>query len=189
MPVVTKSSRRVAVAVIGAAALTASMGANGGCGSSGVTNRPDASGSKASKNVVAHLGDPITLTGNDKGSKITVTATRIADPARATDGFSSPDAGNRYVAVRFRFTNTGTVAYDDSPSNGAKVIDLQGQQFDSDIVEKINAGVLLPAQVKTPPGGVVVGYIVFQVPKASKVAKVQFSMDSGFGQTGEWTVS
>lgn len=188
MLVVTKSFKRLAVAVVGASALIASMGANGGCGSNGVTNQPDSAG-KASKNVVAHLGDPITLSGNDKGSKITVTAIRVADPARATDGFSSPDKGNRYVAVRFRFTNTGTVAYDDSPSNGAKVIDAQGQQFDSDLVEKINAGVLLPAQVKTPPGGVVVGYIVFQVPRGSKVAKVQFSMDSGFGQTGEWTVS
>jgi hypothetical protein len=181
----SSSLKRWVVAVVGAGALAASMGANGGCGAAGVKNSPD-SGAKTHK--VAHLGDAITLAGNDKGSKISVAAISIADPARATDGFSTPDAGNRYVAVRFRFTNTGSAAYDDSPSNGAKVIDSQGEQFDADIVEKINAGVLLPAQVKAPAGAVVAGYIVFQVPKAAKVTKIQFSMDSGFGETGEWTV-
>ncbi|MDQ1684386.1 MAG: hypothetical protein QOC82_1123 [Frankiaceae bacterium] len=181
----TVSMKRSVVALVGAVALMASMGANGGCGNTGVKNSPD----KASKaKTVAHLGDAITLAGNDHGSKISVAAVRVVDPVRATDGFSSPDPGNRYVAVRFRFTNTGSVAYDDAPSNGAKVVDDQGEQFEADFVDKINAGVLLPAQVKAAPGGLVVGYLVFQVPKKAKVAKVQFSMDSGFGETGEWTL-
>lgn len=183
---VSISIKRGLIAVVGAAALSASMGANGGCGASGVKNSPDSSGHKGT--TVAHLGDAITLSGNDTGSKISVTAVSVVDPTVATDGFSSPDAGNRYVAVRFRFTNTGTAAYDDSPSNGAKVIDDQGQQFDADLVEKIKAGVVLPAQVKAAPGAVVSGYLVFQVPKTAKLAKVQFSMDSGFGETGEWTL-
>jgi hypothetical protein len=33
------------------------------------------------------------------------------------------------VAVQFRLKNTGTSAYDDSPSNGVTVIDKDGQRF------------------------------------------------------------
>lgn len=41
--------------------------------------------------------------------------------------------------------------------------------------------------VKLTSGDKALGYIAFQVPKASKIAKVQFSMDSGFAdETGEW---
>lgn len=39
-----------------------------------------------------------------------------------------------------------------------------------------------------PPicGGKTLGYLVFEVPKASKMSAVQFGMDSGFADTGEW---
>lgn len=52
----------------------------------------------------------------------------------------------------------------------------------------VNVGATLPASVKIAPGGRALGYLVFQIPKASRVAKVQFSMDSGFAETAEWTV-
>ena len=80
------------------------------------------------------------------------------------------------------------MAYDDSPMNGAKVADKQGQQFNATIVSSIKAGPLLPASVKLPPKGKALGYIPFEVPKASTVTATQFSMDSGFGETGEWLV-
>jgi len=42
--------------------------------------------------------------------------------------------------------------------------------------------------VKLTPGGKALGYVVFEVPKKSKVTSVQFGMDSGFGGSGEWAV-
>ena len=88
--------------------------------------------------------------------------------------------------MQFRLNNTGKVAYDDSPSNGAKVIDGSGQMFDSRIVTAITAGPLLPSSTKLPAGGTALGYIAFQLPKGTKLSGVQFSMDSGFGGTAEW---
>ncbi len=82
----------------------------------------------------------------------------------------------------------GTASYDDDPSNGAKLIDQSGQQFEPDMVESINAGVLMPSSVTLPTGGSALGFVVFQVPSGSHVTKVQFGMDSGFAETGEWTV-
>lgn len=94
----------------------------------------------------------------------------------------------RYVAVQFEIRNTGTISYDDAPMNGAKVADAEGQQFEPALVMKIASGPLLPAGVKLTPGGKALGYLVFEVPKGSKVATVQFAMDSGFSETGEWRV-
>ena len=135
------------------------------------------------------MGSAITLKGN-AGGKVTVTLVKVVDPVKSTDGFSAPTAGNRYVAAQFIVQNVGTTAYDDSPANGAKAIDAAGQQFSADItLDKSTAGPGLPAQTKLPPGGKALGFLVFQVPTASKVAKVQFSQNSGFGETGEWTVA
>ena len=50
----------------------------------------------------------------------------------------------------------------------------------------VKAGPLFPGSVKLTPGGKALGYVVFEVPKASKVSAVQFGMDSGFADTGEW---
>lgn len=135
---------------------------------------------------VAHVGSTITLKG-DHGT-VAVTLLRVTK-TRATDDFSTPDAGNHYVAVQFRIKNSASSpkAYDDSPSNGAVLIDSKGQQFQSDMVMKIAAGPMLDS-VKVVPGGVALGYIVFQVPNSSRVAHVQFALSSGFGATGQWTV-
>lgn len=48
----------------------------------------------------------------------------------------------------------------------------------------------MASEVKLKPGAKALGWIVFEVPKASKVSVVQFGMDSGFAQqTGEWKLS
>jgi hypothetical protein len=104
-----------------------------------------------------------------------------------SDDFMKPAAGNRFVAVQFKVTNTGTAAYDDSPSNGAKVLDAEGQQFTSALADS-KAGPNLPGSVKLAPGGTAKGFITFEVPSATKVTGAQFSTKSGFGQTAEWKI-
>lgn len=179
------------VAGLGAVVLTTGLLLSGCAATGGVSNAADtAAGSSAKEpaKTSAKVGNTITLKGNVAGSKTAVTVKKVVDPTKATDGFSKPAAGNRYVAVQFQIKNTGTVAYDDSPSNGAKVADADGQQFDSTIVMSVSAGPLFPASVKLTPGGKALGYIIFEVPKKSKVTAVQFGMDSGFGGSGEWVV-
>lgn len=145
--------------------------------------------------TVAKVGSPITLTALDidGGSEVTVEVTvvvkKIVDPTQSTDGFSAPAPGSRYVAVQFQITNTGTALYDDIPSMEAKVSDAQGQQFGDAFTDGVTAGAQMPLSVKLLPGRKALGYVVFEVPNASKVTSVQFGMDVGLGGiTGEWQV-
>jgi len=154
-----------------------------------VKNLPSASGTpSASGKPIAKVGDTITLNGMDTGSKAKITAVKVVDPTTSTDGISTPAAGSRYVAVEFQIQNTGTVPYEDAPDNGAKVIDTSGHQFDSTTVISVSAGPLFEATVTLRPGEKAVGYTVFEVPKTSRVARVQFAMDSGYADSGQWTV-
>lgn len=125
----------------------------------GVSNAADKSEAATMEpaKTSAKVGDAITLKGNVEGSKTSVLVKKVVDPTSSTDGFSMPAAGNRYVAVQFQIKNTGTVPYEDSPSNGAKVADADGQQFDSTIVTSVKAGPILPASVKLTPGGKALG--------------------------------
>ncbi|MFJ2239730.1 hypothetical protein [Streptomyces sp. NPDC087859] len=77
--------------------------------------------------------------------------------------------------------------YDDSPTNGARLLDTQGQQFDSAYQDTI-VGPGFPGSITVAPGDTALGFITFEVPASSKIAKVQFAMNSGFSaNTGQWT--
>ena len=137
----------------------------------------------------ATVGDTIDLTGVETEERLAVTVVKVVDPAQGENQFSSPDSGMRFVAVQFRLKNTGTVVYDDSPSNGARLVDAQSQHFDA-AYEDTTAGPGFPGSVAVAPGDTALGFITFEVPTASKLAKVQFAMNSGFsGNTGQWKVS
>ncbi|MEU6885368.1 DUF4352 domain-containing protein [Streptomyces viridosporus] len=138
---------------------------------------------------IAEVGDTLTLKGSEDGSRLDVTVTKIADPAESADEFTEPGAGKRFVGVQFKLVNTGEAAYSDSPSNGAQVADSEGQQFDATFGD-ITAGPSMASSLKLKPGAQGLGWIVFEVPEAAKVATVQFTMDSGFAdETGEWKLS
>ncbi|MFV0134729.1 DUF4352 domain-containing protein [Streptomyces sp. HMX87] len=77
------------------------------------------------------MGDPLGLTGTQEGEALAVTVVKVVDPAGAENEFSTPEAGERFVAVQFRLQNTGTAVCSDSPSNGARLVDAQGRQFGS----------------------------------------------------------
>lgn len=136
----------------------------------------------------ARVGDTIELAGMSDGEKMAVTVVQVVDPAPAGE-FFEPSQGNRYVAVQFQLENTGTAAYDDSPSNGAVVIDTAGQSFNSTIGDT-TAGPSFPGSVTIGPGDTGLGFITFEVPHGSQVSKVQFALNSGFAdETGEWQVT
>lgn len=168
------------------------------CGpsSSGITSTPEksAAGSsskgksdKSAKAAVAKVGSAIKLDGQSDGEQATVTLVKVVDPAKPTDEFSRPDKGNRFVAVQFVVANTGSEVYEDSPSNGAVVVDSEGQSYDTTLFGT-KAGPELRAGLKLAPGAKAKGFLTFEVPKPAKITKVQFSMVSGFGTTGEWSV-
>ncbi|MET9426717.1 MULTISPECIES: DUF4352 domain-containing protein [unclassified Streptomyces] len=141
---------------------------------------------KAEKPSVAKVGDTVTLKGMEDGEQLAVTLKKIEDPAKSKDEFFAPEDGSRWVGAQFELVNTGTKVYADSPGNGAQVADADGQRFGTTLAD-ITAGPSMTSGANVPPGEKVLGWVVFEVPKASKLATVQFAMNSGFAdQTGQW---
>jgi hypothetical protein len=142
----------------------------------------------AEKKTDAKVGDTLTLKGMEDGEQLDVTLKKWLDPAKGADEFNVPQDGKKWVAGQFELVNTGSKVYSDAPSNGAKVADSQGQRFDSWFGE-VAAGPAMSSDVSLPKGEKALGWIVFEVPKDSKVVTVQFAMNSGFSdQTGQWSL-
>jgi hypothetical protein len=142
----------------------------------------------AEKEKTAAVGDTLTLKGIEDGEQLDVTLKQWLPTAKPGTEFDVPQDGKRWAAAQFELVNTGSKVYADSPQNGAKAADSQGQRFDSWFGE-ISAGPSMSSDVSLPKGEKALGWIVFEVPKDSKVVSVQFAMNSGFSdQTGQWTV-
>lgn len=142
------------------------------------------------KQTTAHVGDTLTLGGLKEDEQIAVTIKKWADPAKSNDEYITPQKGMRWVAGQFELTNTGTAVYSDSPGNSAQVADAEGQRFQSTMVGgTLTAGPEMTSDLKLPRGEKALGWIVFEVPKDSKVVSVQFTMNSGFAdETGQWNI-
>jgi hypothetical protein len=124
----------------------------------------------------------------EDGEQLDVTLKKWLPTAEGASEFDTPQDGKRWAAAQFELVNTGSKVYADSPQNGAKAADSQGQRFDSWFGE-IKAGPGMSSDVSLPKGEKALGWIVFEVPKDSKIVSVQFAMNSGFSdQTGQWTV-
>ncbi|WP_052422286.1 DUF4352 domain-containing protein [Nonomuraea candida] len=136
----------------------------------------------------ATVGGAITLEGMDPGLKMQVTVARVIDPATG-DQFSKPKTGNRLVAVEVTLANVGDAVYDDSPTNGALLIDGEGQQFRT-TYHTVQEGQPFAGGATINKGDSRKGVLVFEVPESAKLAKLQFGLNSGFAdQKGEWTLS
>ncbi|MEZ0107262.1 hypothetical protein ABH920_001253 [Catenulispora sp. EB89] len=137
----------------------------------------------------AKIGGSIALTGMRGDEKLTVTLVKVADPATSSDQYMQPQSGKRWVAVQIRITNTAATAYSDSPTNGATLVDAQGQRYSSTFGDT-TLGQAMDGAVKLAPGASALGVIVYEVPTGEKAATFQFSLDSGFAdQTGQWQLA
>ncbi|MFC8247620.1 DUF4352 domain-containing protein [Streptomyces chartreusis] len=138
--------------------------------------------------TIASVGDTLNLTGTEEDEKVAVTLVKVVDPAPPENEFSSPEAGNRFVAVQFRLKNNGPEVFDDAPDNDAKIRDTQGQQF-TPTVQDTAAGPGFGGSVTLTPGDTALGFVTFEVPTNSEIAKVQFTLSSGFARNvGEWSL-
>lgn len=164
------------------------------CTGTEVTNSPDNkptgsephSSSEKTPAARAGIGDTITLKSNEDDLKLEVTLVKVVASAKPKDDFTVPEPGERFAAIQIRLKNVGSTTYDDSPGNGAKLIDSEDQQYDETMGE-ITHGPSIGSSVTLAPGGSRKGYLIFSVPKKAEIAMFQFALDSGFGpQTGEW---
>ncbi|MDP9842265.1 DUF4352 domain-containing protein [Streptosporangium lutulentum] len=138
------------------------------------------------KPSAAAVGGAITLQGRDSGLQVAVTLVKVVENAKPKNDYSKPETGNRFFAVQLILNNTGQAAYSDSPTNGAYVIDAEGQQYSSAYGD-VQEGVSFHGSVTMGAGDSRKGIIVFEVPQAAKISKFQFALNSGFAdQKGEW---
>jgi Domain of unknown function (DUF4352) len=133
----------------------------------------------------AEVGSTITLEGTD--SRIAVTVTAVADPAPPVE-FFEPEQRSRYVAVQLRLLNVGDTTFQDSPSNGAQLIDADNQQhaatFETTAVGPDLGSVTIAA------GDTRSGWLTFPLPESIVPERFTLALDSGFAeQTGEWLLT
>jgi hypothetical protein len=138
--------------------------------------------------TTGHVGTTINYT-DDAGTNLDITATKFVANAKPADEFSTPDAGKRFVSVQMRFTNKGDKVYDASLLMALKVADADGQTFDVSLFDS-GAGAPFPsASVNIVPGKSSLGFVTFEVPKASKITEVQYLASSGVGDVAAtWNV-
>ncbi|KAB8194446.1 DUF4352 domain-containing protein [Nonomuraea phyllanthi] len=158
--------------------------------SDGPSDEPSAepTGNPPAEQSVAAIGGAITLEGMDPGLKMTVTVNRLVDPAQPASEYLKPKTGNKLVAVQVTLANAGRAVYSDSPTNGAWLIDREGQQYRSTVFD-VREGPSFGGSATVNTGDTRKGMIVFEVPESMRPAKFQFGLNSGFAdQKGEWSL-
>ncbi|GAA2880944.1 hypothetical protein GCM10010517_43740 [Streptosporangium fragile] len=136
--------------------------------------------------TAAAVGGTITLKGIKPELQVAVTLEKIVDNATPQNDFLKPRDGNRFYAVELTLANTGQAVYSDSPSNGAFLIDSEGQQYQTTFGD-VQEGVVFSGSVTMSAGDKRKGLLIFEVPKSTKISKLQFALNSGFAdQKGEW---
>jgi hypothetical protein len=194
---------RNAVALFGAFAVLA-VGACGGqtikqeaetvtvteavtAGGDTTSEEPETATEEESDSGHAGIGDTITLHGYEEGEELQVTVKGLIDPAKSEQYFG-PRRGHKFVAVNLVLNNTGSKAYNDSPGNGAQLIDTRDEGYDEAGSETPSCH-YLGYSVKIASGSKRAGCLVFEVKKTAEPAVFQFTMDSGFAdETGEWVL-
>lgn len=177
------------------AAVTAALLA--GCGNAARTaNNPQTASPSPTVTRVQRVkvGQTVTLSGADDSGgagrlRLAVKVKQVVPAATGHGAFQKPRKGERFAAVRFVLKNVGDLAYDDSPTYGANVVDGTGRTYDP-TVASVTAGPGFPKVVRLRHGQAASGYLVFAVPKDAKVVAVTYALNAGFApDRAEWQVS
>jgi hypothetical protein len=140
-------------------------------------------GAGTSQAAPAKIGSVIPLAGMEN-LKMEVTLLKFKPIAKSSDEYMQPETGMRYAAVQIELRNVGDVAYSDSPTNGAALIDTKDQTYSAAYFDAIKPGIGSPT---IAPGAKRIGWLTFEVLKNAKLKTFQLALDSGFAdETGEW---
>jgi hypothetical protein len=125
---------------------------------------------------------------DSSGNVMTVTLTKVIDPAQGADQFSTPNNGNRFVGAVFTLDGVSGTFSDDANSD-ATLVGSNGQSYTADFdsiagVTNFNSG-----EYNLTPGVRSVGAVTFQVPVGVSVSAIQWSGSDGFGGApATWTL-
>ncbi len=149
------------------------------------TAAPTMAAPSPSSSPSGRIGAGYTVT-DDSGNKISVTLTRVIDPAQGAGEFTSPDAGKRFVgAVSAIRGISGSVS--DDADNDASLIGSNGQTYSADFNSIAGVTDFNNGEFSVSAGERSVGAVTFQVPLGVKVAIIEWSANSGLGgPSAEW---
>lgn len=120
------------------------------------------------------------------GNKMTVTLSKVIDPAQGADQFNTPNNGYRFVGAVFTLKGVSGTFSDDANTD-ASVIGANGQSYTADFDSIAGYTNFNNGEFNLTPGQTSVGAVTFQVPVGVKVASVQWG--SGFGSSvATWVV-
>lgn len=140
-----------------------------------------------SNSLSGPVGTVYTVT-DPSGDKMSVTLTKVIDPAQGADQFTTPDNGNRFVGTVFSINGmSGT--FSDDANNDATLIGSNGQTYTADFDSIAGYTNFNDGEYTVGPGENSVGAVTFRVPVTVKLAKIEWSANGGFGGApAEWLV-
>jgi hypothetical protein len=144
--------------------------------------------------VKGALGDALELNGSGLGNKdpadhtkgkIKVTLTKVKGPFKGYDIKSN----RKLIGLQLKFVNTGTIRYDNPlPSGKLKAADgTSGKQTNLIQIDGSKDPCVNPS-LKLKPGKTKSVCIAFEVPKKGKLGTFEYTSDSGYGDTAQWTL-
>ncbi|TDD65045.1 DUF4352 domain-containing protein [Actinomadura darangshiensis] len=177
---------------LAASAMIFALGA-AGCESATVNKTADngspESSSSGQKKGVAKPGDTVKITDKTQGIALKVTLVKVVKHAQASDEFTTPGPGKRFVAAKFRVLNSGDKTYQDSPSNGATLIDSSGQSYSAEILAAVSGCQgFANGEVTLTSGESQTGCLTFAIAHSAKPQHIRFGAASGFSGSAEWDV-
>jgi hypothetical protein len=130
----------------------------------------------------ARLGQLLRLTGSEDTTDIEIVVSSVADPFPPAE-FEEPPPGMRYVVVAIGVRNRSRLRYDDTLSNGAKLVTTSNTTVASAHVRQCAD----TDAVSVPPREIRVGCVGFAVPLGAGVRQIEYRTNGGFGrETGVW---
>jgi hypothetical protein len=174
---------------IAAVAAAAAALAIAGCGS--ITRTPAPAGTKAAPSPPNSLSGPVgtvyTVTGQS-GDKMTVTLTKVIDPAQGAGQFTTPGNGNRFAGAIFTITGISGTLSDDA-DNDATLVGSNGQTWPAGFGSIAGYTNFNSGEYNVSAGENSVAAVTFQLPLTVKVAEIEWSANGGFGGApAEWLV-
>ena len=130
----------------------------------------------------------VTVNGDSDQQRVTVRLLKVSDPAvtRSTD--YEPDAGHRWIAVRFGLTNTGSVSSRLNLADATELLDAAGNFYPSIVDARTNAGPRLADELLLRPGATASGVLVYEVPQSFRPSLVTLSLGDRSDQQTQWAL-
>jgi len=160
----------------------------------GAKDRPDSDGDGIPDaiTVKGSLGDTLALQGSglNQGSsshektRIRVTLKGVRGPFH---GFDLPP-GRQLIGVELRFVNVGKLDYSNPLPHGELIVKGGESAKQTNLIAIGRKSPCDNQSVKIRAGQTKSTCIAFEVPKADKPQSFQYVSDSGFGDTGLWSL-